>query len=411
MNGYALVILFALLFETLLSLAADLLNLKNLKDDLPTDFLGIYDPDRYRLAQEYLRENTRFGLVTSIFDLAVVLSFWLSGGFNFLDIWVRGWGYGSVMTGLIYAAILIGTKNLLTLPFQIYAVFVIEERFGFNKTTPATFVKDTLKGFVLAVVLGGSLLACVLSILESAGGHGWIYCWMATTVFILAVHFVAPTWLLPWFNKFDPLEEGALKSAIMSYARSVKFPLENVFIMDGSRRSTKSNAFFTGFGRHRRIALFDTLITQHTVPELVAVLAHEIGHYKKKHVIHNLLVVILHVGIMFLLLSWFITRDGLFQAFYMEHHSVYAGLIFFGLLFSPAEFIMSILIQIMSRQNESEADRFAIDTTGDADSLAAALKKISAQHLSNLTPHPLYVFLNYSHPPILERIKAMPNRH
>ncbi|MBF0524927.1 MAG: M48 family peptidase, partial [Deltaproteobacteria bacterium] len=224
MNGYALVILFALLFETLLSLAADLLNLKNLKDDLPTDFLGIYDPDRYRLAQEYLRENTRFGLVTSIFDLAVVLSFWLSGGFNFLDIWVRGWGYGSVMTGLIYAAILIGTKNLLTLPFQIYAVFVIEERFGFNKTTPATFVKDTLKGFVLAVVLGGSLLACVLSILESAGGHGWIYCWMATTVFILAVHFVAPTWLLPWFNKFDPLEEGALRSAIMSYARSVKFP-------------------------------------------------------------------------------------------------------------------------------------------------------------------------------------------
>ncbi|MBF0495720.1 MAG: M48 family metallopeptidase, partial [Deltaproteobacteria bacterium] len=288
MNGYALVILFTLLIETLLSLAADLLNLKNLKDELPTEFLGVYDPDRYRLAQEYLRANTRFGLVTSIFDLAVVLSFWLSGGFNFIDIWVRGWGYGSVITGLIYAAILIGAKNLLTLPFQIYAIFVIEERFGFNKTTPTTFVKDTLKGIALTVVLGGLLLVCVLSFLESAGGNGWIYCWVATTVFILAIYFVAPTWLLPWFNKFDPLEEGTLKSAIMSYAQSVKFPLENVFVMDGSRRSTKSNAFFTGFGRHRRIALFDTLIAQHTVPELVAVLAHEIGHTEARHAVKQM---------------------------------------------------------------------------------------------------------------------------
>jgi STE24 endopeptidase len=212
---------------------------------------------------------------------------------------------------------------------------------------------------------------------------------------------------MPIFNKFKPLEEGKLKEAILSYARSVDFPIENVFVIDGSRRSTKANAFFTGLGRQKRIALFDTLIEKQTVPELVAILAHEIGHYKKWHAILGMMISILHAGVMFYLLSLFISHPGLYDAFYMEHRSIYVGLLFFGMLYAPIEFIFSIFIQILSRKNEYEADRFAVETTHDSEAIVDALKKLAIDHLSQLTPHPFYVFLNYSHPPLFERIKAI----
>jgi len=214
---------------------------------------------------------------------------------------------------------------------------------------------------------------------------------------------------MPLFNKFEPLEDGELKTAIISYADAVNFPLKNVFVMDGSKRSGKSNAFFTGFGKNKRIALFDTLIAQHTVSELVAVLAHEIGHYKKKHILKSLIIGIVHTGVMFFLLSLFISYQGLFDAFYMDQQSVYAGLIFFGMLYSPIEFFLGIFLQMRSRKNEYEADRFAVETTKDSESMTNALKKLSAHNLSNLVPHPFYVFMNYSHPPVLERIKAIRN--
>jgi STE24 endopeptidase len=298
-------------------------------------------------------------------------------------------------------------RMLLSFPFQVYATFVIEERFGFNRTTPLTFVKDMAKGVGLAVILGGPLLAGVLAFLQYAGPYAWVYCWVATVLVMLGVQFVAPTWIMPLFNTFQPLEPGPLREALLAYARRVDFPLQDVYVMDGSRRSSKSNAFFTGFGKHKRVALFDTLIAQLTHPELVAVLAHEIGHYKKKHIVQGLLLSIAHMGMMFLLLSFFLSHQGLFQAFYVEQPSVYAGVVFFTLLDTPFTLFLSIGVQVFSRRREYEADRYAVETFGQPEAMAQALQKLSVHNLSNLTPHPFYVFLHYSHPPVLERIQAI----
>jgi len=407
LNLYAAIILGTIIFSFLLDLITEILNLKALKDELPEEFVGTYDPEDYKKSQEYTRVQTKFGFVTSIFGLAVTLSFWFLGGFNFLDQIVRDWELNAIWTGLLYIGILTFSRSIISLPFSIYSTFIIEEKFGFNKTTPKTFILDILKGTLLGIVLGGPLLAGVLAFFEFAGPLAWLYCWGAVTLFTLFVQFIAPTWIMPLFNKFTPLEEGELRTAILKYADSVKFSLQNLFVMDGSKRSSKSNAFFTGFGKNKRIALFDTLIEKHTVPELVAVLAHEIGHYKKKHIIQSMIISILHTGAMFFLLSIFLTHSGLFDAFYMQNMSIYAGLIFFGMLFSPIEMILSIFMQIFSRKNEYEADKYAADTTGETVHMISALKKLSLHNLSNLTPHPFFVFLNYSHPPVLARIEAL----
>ncbi len=407
MNVIAFIILFAILFDFILNGIADYLNLKMLRSELPEPFKGIYDPARYRKSQQYLKVNTRFGWVTGSFNLIVILLFWFGNGFPLLDGWVRSFNQGPVITGLIYMGLLILFKSAISLPFSIYATFVIEERFGFNQTSWSTFVLDLVKGILLAILLGGPLLAGVLFFFEYAGANAWWYCWIAVTLYMLGVQFIAPTWIMPLFNKFSPLEEGELKTAILSYAASIKFPIENVYVMDGSRRSSKSNAFFTGFGKHRRIVLFDTLIKQHSTGELLAVLAHEMGHYKKKHILQSLALGIIQMGLMLYLLSLFISYQGLFDAFYMPQKSVYAGLIFFGMLYSPLGFFLGIFMQMLSRKNEIAADRFSVETTRDPKSMADALKKLSINNLSNLLPHPLYVFLNYSHPPVLERIQAI----
>lgn len=407
MNIIAIIILMALIFDFALNRLADYLNLSRLQDDLPRDFEGVYDPERYRKSQEYLNVNTRFGWVTACFDLILLLAFWFGKGFPLLDEWVRNFNYGPIICGLIYMAALILFKALVSLPFSIYHTFVIEERFGFNKTTWATYFLDLLKGLILAILLGTPLLAGILAFFEYAGANAWWLCWIAVTLYMLGVQFIAPTWIMPLFNKYTPLEAGELKSAILSYADSIKFPIENIYVMDGSKRSAKSNAFFTGFGAHRRIVLFDTLIRRHTTGELVAVLAHEMGHYKKKHIIQSLVIGILQMGFMLFLLSFFISYQGLFDAFYMPRASVYAGLIFFALLFSPLGFFIGLIMQSLSRRNETEADRFAVKTTRDAQSMVDALKKLSVHNLSNLLPHPFYVFLNYSHPPVLQRIKTI----
>ena len=410
MNIYGVIILATLLASYLLDLITEIINLKALREELPEEFADVYDREKYRKSQAYTRERTRFGLLTSSFGLLVTLVFWFAGGFNYLDEIVRSWSLGPIWTGLLYIGILILARSAISLPFSIYSTFAIEERYGFNKTTPKTFILDLIKGTALGIVIGGAVLAGVLYFFEYAGPYAWLYCWIAVTLFSLVMQFIAPTWIMPLFNKFTPLEEGDLRSAIMDYARSVKYPLENLFVMDGSKRSAKSNAFFTGFGKHKRIALFDTLIENQTVPEIVAVLAHEIGHFKKKHILQSMVIGILHTGVMFYLLSIFLSHQGLFEAFYMENAAatpIYAGLIFFGMLFSPIEMILSVFMQIFSRKNEFEADRYAAQTTGDPESMVSALKKLSAHNLSNLTPHPLYVFLNYSHPPVLERIRAI----
>ena len=407
MNTIAIIILAAIIFDFALNSLADYLNLTMLRNDLPDAFREVYDPDRYRKSQRYLKVNTRFGWVTATFNLTVILVFWFAKGFPLLDEWVRSFNYGPVITGLIYMAILLLFKGLLSLPFSIYATFVIEERFGFNQTTWTTFVKDLAKGLLLAVLLGAPLLAGILAFFVHAGTNAWWYCWIAVTIYMLGVQFIAPTWIMPLFNKFTPLEAGELKSAILSYAGSINFPIENVYVMDGSRRSSKSNAFFTGFGKHRRIVLFDTLIKRHTTGELLAVLAHEMGHYKKKHILQTMVLGILQMGIMLFLLSLFISNQGLFDAFYMPQKSVYAGLIFFAMLYSPLDFFIGLFMQMLSRRNETAADRFSAETTQDPQSMVAALKKLSVHNLSNLMPHPFYVFLNYSHPPVLQRIREI----
>jgi len=407
MNVFSYVILIALVLQFTLDTVANTLNLKALKNEIPAALAGIYQPEEYRKSQEYTRSLTRFGFVTGSFSLLVILLFWFTGGFNFLDQVVRSWGFVPIVTGLCYTGILLIAYELLTLPFSIYSTFVIEERFGFNRTTPRVFITDNLKGLVLTIVLGGTILAAVLVLFEYADNYAWLYCWLLITNFNIVVQFISPIWIMPLFNKFTPMEPGELKDAIQNYARSTGYKIGNISVMDGSRRSTKANAFFTGFGRTKRIALFDTLISKHTIPELVAILAHEIGHYKKKHILWGMLISIAHTGLIFYLLSVLLSISGLYQAFHMDHNSIYTGLIFFGLLYTPLEMILSLGLQIISRRHEYVADRFAAQTTGKTESLIAALKKLNSENLSNLTPHPFYVFLNYSHPTLLQRILAM----
>lgn len=407
MNGYAALILTVLLLDYCLNLCADMLNLKALRPDLPDDMADVYDAEAYRTSQAYTRVQTRFGWVSSTYMLAVLLVVWFAGGFEMLDGLVRQWHLGPVGSGLAYIGLLSVGHAVLAFPFAFYATFVIEARFEFNQTTLRTFLTDRLKGLGLALVLGGPLLAGVLAFFTYAGPYAWLYCWVATTAFTLGLQFIAPTWIMPLFNKFTPLEPGALREAIFAYAASVKFPVEDIVVMDGSRRSSKSNAFFTGFGKRKRIALFDTLVQAHTVPELVAVLAHEVGHYKKGHIIRGLVLSIAHMGVMWFLLAVFLRHPGLFAAFYVDEASVYAGLVFFGLLYTPVQLLLSLGMQIISRKHEYEADAYAVDTTDKPGALRNALKKLAVHNLSNLTPHPLYVFLHYSHPPLVQRLQAI----
>ncbi len=407
MNAYAVLILAALLVEHGVSLAADLLNLRALRPDVPPAFADVYDAERYRRSQEYTRARTRFGLVPASVDLALLLGFWFAGGFELLDRVLRGLGLGSIVTGLCFIGALALGHALVHLPFAWYSTFVIEERFGFNKTTPRTFWLDRLKGLLLALALGGPLLAAVLWFFGRAGEAAWLWCWLVVAAFSLTLQYVAPTLILPLFNRFKPLEEGELREAVLAYARRVSFPLEGLFVIDGSRRSTKANAFFTGFGRKKRVALYDTLIAKQSVGELVSIVAHEIGHYKRHHILQGTALGILQTGAMLFVMSLFLKERGLFEAFRVSEPSVYAGLVFFGLLYSPIELALSLVTQALSRRNEYEADRYARETTGSSGPLISGLKKLSADSLDNLMPHPFYVLLHHSHPPLAQRVAAL----
>ena len=407
MNVYAVIILAALLAEYLLNVVSDLLNVRNLQPELPEEFRDTFDEDEYEQAQEYTRTRTRFGLVSSTFGLVVLLAFWFAGGFEWLDTIVRGWDFGPIVTGLLYIGVLVLGRSLLSLPFSVYSTFVIEERFGFNETTPKTFVLDLLKSLGLGIAIGAPLLAAILWFFQATGPYAWVYAWVAVTAVMLLLQFFAPRYLMPLFNDFEPLDEGELREAILDYADRVDFPVDEVYVMDGSRRSNKANAFFTGFGSNRRIVLFDTLVEQLDVDELLAVVAHEMGHYKLHHIPQRIGISVIQTGVLFLLLSVFLQVEGLFQAFYVDQPAVYTGLLFFGLLFSPVELLLSLPLNAWSRRHEFQADGFAVDTTGQGESLIDGLKRLAETNLSNLTPHPLTVMLEYSHPPLLERIASI----
>lgn len=407
MNVYRIIILATLVGKYIVDLISQWLNVRAMRPELPQELVGYYDSEKFSKSQEYTRTRTRFHIIRSTFSLIVLLLFWFLGGFNELDLMVRSWGYPTVPSGLCYIGILILISSLLSLPFDLYSTFVIEERFGFNKTTLATFIMDRLKTLILMAILGGAALAVILWLFETAGSQAWIYCWIAVTLFTIIMMFVTPVWILPLFNKYTPLPDGDLKRAISDYARSVGFAFKDIYVVDGSKRSSKANAFFIGFGKNKRIALFDTLVADQTLPEIVAVVAHEVGHYKKKHVVWGMVLGVLHNGFLFFLLSFFIRSQELASAFYMEHVSVYAGLLFFGLLYEPISSVLSVFVNLLSRHNEYQADEYSVETTENPEFLVSALKKMSVNNLSSLTAHPLYVFLNYSHPPLNRRIQAI----
>jgi len=407
MNWIAWMVLAALLLDFGLNWVADHLNLKAQPDAPPEACKVFFKEGEYQRSRDYLSVNTRFGRLAEAVQLAAILIFWFGKGFPALDAWVLSFQWGPILSGLVFIALLAALRFLLSLPFSIYSTFVIEERFGFNRTTWRTFILDRVKGILLGVVLGTPLLAGILFFFQAAGPLAWLYSWGAVTAYMLVMHYIAPTWIMPLFNRFAPLEDTQLEQDILRYARSIDFPLRNVFVMDGSKRSGKGNAFFTGFGRHKRIVLFDTLIRQHDRRELVAILAHEMGHYKKHHILMGLAMGIVQTGVMFYLLSLCIGYPPLFEAFYMPHPSVYAGLTLFSLLYAPVDFFTGLLTMAVSRRHEYAADRYAVATSGRGPALARALQKLSVDHLANLTPHPFYVFLNYSHPPVLQRIAAI----
>jgi STE24 endopeptidase len=407
MNGYAVVVLTALVFEGVLEVTADVLNVAALSPDVPAEFRDVYDPARYRRSQEYTRARTHFGILVSVVNLAIVLVFWFAGGFEALDRAVRALGRGPIVTGLLFVGVLAIGRGALNLPARWWSTFVLEERFGFNTTTQAVFWSDLMKGLALALAFGTPLVAVILWFFGAGGQWAWLWAWVATALVLVGLQILLPAWIMPLFNRFTPLGEGDLRDAILAYARSVRFSLDDVFVIDGSRRSTKANAFFTGFGRHKRVALFDTLVERLRTSELVAVVAHEIGHYRCRHVLVGLGLTIAHLGLMFFLLSLFLARAELFRAFYVATPSVYVGIVLFTLLLTPIELALSIGTNAFSRRNEFAADAFAARTTGAGEPLAQALKHLSTDSLSNLTPHWLYVVLRYSHPPVLARIHAL----
>lgn len=407
MNTYALIITAIVLIEFIIDNTTKYLNLKALDAELPSEFADIYDADTYRKSQEYTKTRTKFGFISSGFGLVSLLLFWHLGGFEYVNTLAESWSETFIIRGLYFFGILIFLQQLVSLPFSIYSTFVIEEKFGFNKTTVKTFIIDIIKGLLLLTVIGGSVLALILYIFSELGELSWLYAWGAVILFTLVMQYIAPKWIMPLFNKFKPLEDGELKQGILEFADKVDFQLQDIFIMDGSKRSSKSNAFFTGFGKNKRIALFDTLVEKHTTGELVSVLAHEIGHYKRKHIFQGMLISILHTGVLFYLLSLFLYQEGLYFAFYMDSTPIYAGFLFFSLLYSPIETLLSVGMNILSRKNEFEADEFAVVGRANREDMISALKKLSKDNLSNLTPHKWYVFMNYSHPPVIDRIKAI----
>ena len=407
MNGYLIFILAIIILGFLAEAGVSLLNLHSLDPRLPAEFSGVFSPERYARSQEYTRITTRLALARETVTTLLTLVFLLLGGFNWADTITRAFGLGSIATGLIFTGLLLLLSGIAGLPFSLYATFIVEERFGLNRTTVKTYVLDLVKTVLLAILIGAPLLAAILWFFEESGPLAWLYCWLAVMAFMILLQFLAPALIMPLFNTFTPLAEGELKERITEYARGQGFRMQGIFTMDGSKRSTRLNAFFTGFGRFRRIVFFDTLVEKLAPGEIVAVLAHEMGHYRLRHIFIMLAAAVMETAIMFALLARFINNPGLFAAFGMAHLSVYASLVFFGFLFAPISLFLEILVKTLSRRHEYQADTYAAATTGQPQDLISGLKKLCAANLANLTPHPLYVILHASHPPVLARIRAL----
>ncbi len=386
--------------------ALDYLNLKAQRKDIPAAVAGFYNQEKYLKSLDYHREQTNFGFLTAAFGFVLSLLMLLFGGFGMLDQWLRLYLHNDISLALVFFGVLVLTSDLLTLPFQWHSTFVIEEKYGFNKTTVKIFITDKLKGYLLGAVIGGLLIAVLITLIQKIGPDFWIWFGAIAGLFILLVNMFYTSLFLPLFNKLTPLQEGELKTAIQTFAKKVSFPLDNIYIMDGSKRSKKANAFFSGIGKKKKIVLYDTLINNHSTEELVAVLAHEVGHFKKKHIVLSYVISVVQVFFMLFVLSKIVFNENLSFALGGGQQAIHLNLVAFGILFSPISGITGLLMSLLSRKNEFEADAYAKETfSGKA--LSDALKKLSVDSLSNLYPHPAYVFFHYSHPPLLQRLKAI----
>lgn len=400
------IILGFILFEFALERLLDYLDSRYWSPELPTELAGIYDAEKYRKSQEYEKVKTRFGILVSSFSLALTVGMLLLQGFAWVSDLAGSISTQPILQGLLFFGMLFFASDILGIPLSVYSIFNIEERFGFNKTTVPTYITDKLKGWMLAVILGGGLLSLVMWLYSISGEWFWLIAWAAISFFSIFMSMFYSQIIVPLFNKQKPLEEGPLRDAVMKFSDKVGFKLQNIYVINGSKRSKKANAYFTGLGSKKRIVLYDTLIEEHSTEELVAVLAHEIGHYKKKHTLTGLITSLVNTGIILYIFSLVMERPELSAALGAEQPSFHMGMIAFALLYGPISLLTGLVMNVVSRKHEYAADRFAAEH-GLSEALQQALIRLSVNNLSNLRPHPATVFFHYSHPPLIKRLEAL----
>ena len=400
------VIVAIVIFNYVFSRILEYLNSKRYGAPIPEELEDVYDKEKYKKSMAYKKVNYRFAILTGIFSLTVILLMLFYSGFAFADDLVRNVTQNPILIALLFFGLLMFASDLINIPFSVYDTFVIEERFGFNKTTVKTFILDKIKSWMLGIIIGGGILAVIVWFYTLTGKNFWIFAWILISAFTIFMYMFYSNLIVPLFNKQTPLEEGELRNAITEFSDKAGFKLKNIFVIDGSKRSTKANAYFTGLGARKRIVLYDTLINDLEKDEIVGVLAHEVGHYKKKHTVTGVILSIIQNGVILFILSLFVGSPVLSEALDASVPSFHIGLIAFGILYSPLSLVLGIGMNVMSRKNEYQADRYASEMFRPQP-LVDALKKLSRKNLSNLTPHPVYVFFHYSHPPLYHRVKAL----
>lgn len=397
------IIIAILVIDFIINSIIDFLNAKHFNDKIPAELQDVYNEDDYYKSQSYKKENYKFSVIVSSFSFVLMLTFFYLKGFAFADHIARSISNNEIFIGLIFFGIIMLANDMINTPLSYYQTFVIEEKYGFNKTTRKLFFIDKLKGWFLSIIIGGGILALILWFYNKTGDNFWVYTWIFVAVFSIFMTLFYSSLIVPLFNKQTPLEEGLLRDSIEKFAKKVNFKLDNIFVIDGSKRSTKANAYFSGFGMKKRIVLYDTLINDLENDEIVAVLAHEVGHYQKKHVFIQMLISILTTGLTLYILSLFINNSVLSEALSVSQPSFHIGLIAFGVLYSPISEITGIIMHYLSRKFEYQADNYAKEKF-NGEALISSLKKLSKNSLSNLTPHKANVFINYSHPTLLQRV-------
>ena len=405
-ENWLYLIISLVVFNYIFSTVLNFINNKYWKDEIPPIMQDYYKKDNYIKAKKYAKEKGQINLISSTLSTLITLLFLVFKGYGFLNILISNYYETPFLQSSMFFLSLFVLSDLISIPFSCYNTFVIEEKYGFNKMTVKTFIFDKIKSYLLTIILGGALLYGALFLVNILENGFWFSLWLSLSILMLLINMFYADIIVPIFNKLKPLKSGSLRETIEQYSQTVGYSFKNIYVIDGSKRSSKANAFFSGLGPRKTIALYDTLITNHTEEELVAVLAHEVGHYKKKHIVTSLILTILQLGLMSFLLEICLKQNEISKALGENEQVFHLGLLAFTILYSPIGTILSVLMNINSRKNEFEADNYAKETYS-GDSLSLALKKLSVDNLSNLYPHPFYTFLHYSHPPLLHRLEAL----